>query len=365
MPHDISIKKSSRSKKKNTNKNLLVVLLVGALLMGGFFYLYFLISPYYRFFHEVFGVSPLTLLLEKKPENSQITILLLGKGGEFHEGAELTDSLMSVTLGNKGIYVVSLARDIWIADLQDRVNTAYYYGKQKGEGFSLVKRSVGVVTGRAIDAVFIIDFERFSKLIDYIGGINVYIDRSFEDFKYPIKGRENDVCDGKDEFACRYEYITFQKGWEHMDGVRALKFARSRFSPDKIEGTDFARARRQQKIFMSLYEKILQKLKNPNLEELRGMYVLLNAIVERDMSNRDIAYLAKEVYFTKPKIEMISLNQDFFTVPPYKEYGGKYVLIPRDGNFDDIHAYIRCRVSGKTDASCLPEKIKDISKPQL
>jgi hypothetical protein len=39
----------------------------------------------------------------------------------------------------------------------------------------------------------------------------------------------------------------------------------------------------------------------------------------------------------------------FLINPPVEEYKGNWVLIPRTGNFDEIHKYINCQLS---DSSC-------------
>ena len=50
--------------------------------------------------------------------------------------------------------------------------------------------------------------EAIEKLIDLVGGIDVNVEESFTDEKFPLVGRENDQCAGVDpEFKCRYETI--------------------------------------------------------------------------------------------------------------------------------------------------------------
>ena len=97
----------------------------------------------------------------------------------------------------------------------------------------------------------LIDFSGFAKAIDVIGGLDIQVDTSFIDSKFPIPGKETDPCE-----PCRYETISFTKGLQHMDGATALKFVRSR-QAEGDEGTDFARSKRQEKLISAFKQKIL------------------------------------------------------------------------------------------------------------
>lgn len=310
--------------------------------------LFLFIKPYYIFFKKVTGISPIWFLLTRgsfKQTDGKINFLLLGIAGGNHEGPNLTDSITYASLDfkNKKTTLIAIPRDIWSDTLQDKINSAYVYGeaKKKGGGFMLAKAEVEAMVGQPIHYVFIIDFEEFLELINYLGGVDVYVEQTFNDFKYPIKGKENDQCDGDIEYKCRYEHISFKKGWQHMDGDRALKFVRSR-NAEGEEGSDFARNKRQQKVLIALYEKILTRIKTLNIKEIEGLYFLLDKIIKRDISNKEAVYIGKKIIFLRNiKLEQIALSEDFFTVPPASQYG-KYVLIPKEGDFSLIHQYINC-----------------------
>ena len=84
-----------------------------------------------------------------------------------------------------------------------------------------------------------------------MGGIKVDVERSFTDPLYPAPNNE-------------YQTLTFDAGVQTMNGATALTFARSRHG-NNGEGSDFARARRQQKIMLALKQKLLSfgTLANP------------------------------------------------------------------------------------------------------
>lgn len=317
-----------------------------------------LLRPYYLFFKQVTGLSPIVFLLtrgEYKQTDGRVNFLILGIPGGNNQGPNLTDSInfLSLDFKNNRLVMIGIPRDIWSETLQDKINSAYAYGeaKKKGGGFLLAKAEIEAVVGQPINYVLVIDFNQFKQLVDYLGGVDVNIERSFDDYKYPIEGKENAPCPGDPTFQCRYQHISFKKGRHHLNGDLALKFVRSRNAQGE-EGSDFARNRRQQKVLVALDEKILNKIKSLNIKELRSLYSLLDKTIKRDISNQEAAYIGKKILFSKGiEIESTTLSEDFFTVPPISQYG-KYVLIPKKKDFSLIHQYINCLVKGKN-KNCL------------
>lgn len=318
--------------------------------------LFVFIRPYYIFAQKVLGVSPISLLLGSgnfKKTDNKVNILLLGKAGGQYDGPDLTDSitLISFNLTTDTVNLVSIPRDIWSDTLKDRINSAYAYGegKRKGGGFLLSKAEISPIVGVPVHYAYLIDFEKFKEIIDFLGGVDVNVERKFDDYQFPVPGRENDLCgkspaEATDEadYDCRYEHVSFKKGWKHMNGELALKFVRSRHANGE-EGSDYARAQRQQKIISALFDKMLNNFKKFNLSEFEKTYTLVDKLVDRDIQNKDAAAIAKKFFFAKNrKINHISLSRDFFGVPNSINYEGKYVLIPEAGQYDLIHKYLGC-----------------------
>jgi LCP family protein required for cell wall assembly len=232
----------------------------------GFIILVFISLPYIRFLQK----NKLTpsfiadLIVSENPPfkkyQGRTNFVLLGIPGKTHEGVDLTDTIIFVSIGFKksDILMVSLPRDIWLDSLKDKINTAYHYGEEKkeGGGFILAKSSVSEVVGLPVHYALLIDFEGFENIINLVGGIDVNVENPFTDNKFPIPGRENDLCNGDKEFRCRYETVSFRKGLQHMNGETTLKFVRSR-NAEGDEGTDFAREKRQQQVILALQKKLL------------------------------------------------------------------------------------------------------------
>src|SRR5579884_3030834 len=220
-----------------------------------------------------------------KQTNDRVNILLLGIGGGTHDGPDLTDSIIvaSYDLKTNDVVMFSIPRDLWLPSIQQKINAAYTVGLSKGgDGLGYTENAIGDVMGIPIHYAVVLDFSGFSKAIDLVGGVDVNVPDTFDDYQYPIDGKENDLCGWKEQqmtltpdqakqlnvnpgplkvyidptgkvatdsasldFSCRFEHIHFDKGMTHMDGTTALKFVRSRHALG-IEGSDFARSRRQQ-----------------------------------------------------------------------------------------------------------------------
>lgn len=308
-----------------------------------------------------------------KETDDRVNVLFLGIGGENHEGPLLTDTIIYASLdpSNSKMTLVSLPRDLWIPQLNSKINTAYSQGeaKRKGGGLILAKSIVEKVTGQRVDYVLRIDFNGFVRAIDTLGGIEVEVERSFEDFEYPIGGRETDTCGFKGEefekratqsaileaFPCRFEKISFQKGLQHMDGKTALKFVRSRHGTAG-EGTDFARARRQERVIEAVKNKIFSLGTIFNPPRLVSLYEVIKDSIDTDIKQEeydDFIRLAQRMekantnsvvfYYTNPNEK----EQGLVINPPQsEEYDNMWVIIPRagKGNFQEIHGYIDCEI---------------------
>jgi LCP family protein required for cell wall assembly len=330
--------------------------------------LFLFIKPYYTFLKKIAGVSPIWLLISKdsfKQTDGKVNILVLGKPDFNNDGPNLTDSIIVFSFNIKSLVInlISIPRDIWSNTLNDKINSAYAYGEAKKPegGFTLAKAEIEAVIDQPIHYAILIDFEEFKELIDYFGGVDVYVERGFKDFKYPIKGRENDLCDGDPEYRCRYESLSFVKGWQHMNGDLALKFVRTRNAKGE-EGSDFARNKRQQKIIIAVYEKIINKVKKLNVKELEAMYSLIDKIVKRDIPNKEAVYIGKRIIFSKNiKINQSTLSQNFFITPQSDQYSGRYVLIPEDENYNLIYQYVDCVFNKQDVGSCNKFTPKDSS----
>src|SRR3989338_6295415 len=157
---------------------------------------------------------------------------------------------------------------------------------------------MSAVVGIPIQYAIVLDFDHFKQIIDFFGGVDVDVQRSFTDHKYQIAGKENDLCNGDSGYKCRYETISFQKGKTHMNGTQALKFVRSRHA-EGVEGSDFSRNKRQQKVIEALQKKIVSLIKSFDVNQYKKFYEVINNSVKRDISNQQLALLVKKSLFSQ------------------------------------------------------------------
>lgn len=310
--------------------------------------LFLLITPYFRFATNVLKVSPLTSLFgygDLKMIDGRVNILILGIPGGEHDGPALSDSITVMNYDTKTNIVrsVGIPRDIWSSTLVDKINSAYAYGEAKvvGGGLRLAKAEVGAIIGAPIQYAVVIDFSEFITLIDLVGGVEVNVERSFVDNKFPIEGKEADECGGDLEYKCRYRTISFKKGLVVMDGETALSFVRSRNAQGE-DGSDFSRNKRQQLVMGAIKERVAKIVLTFNLKKLESLYAGVNKLVKRDISNQQLTFLLRNMIFhRKFKQSATALPQELFTVPDYNGYEGKYVLVPEDASFSAVHSYVR------------------------
>lgn len=320
--------------------------------------------------------------VDLKNTEGRINVLLLGTAGQSHEGPDLTDTIIfaSIDPSKNDVTLVSIPRDLWIPQLSEKINTAYVKGR-----LPLAEKTVSRVLNQPVNYAVRLNFNGFVQAVDLIGGLDVNIERSFDDFEYPIEGKENDPCglsdlqiaslsakiasgsatEGK-AFPCRYRHISFDKGIEHLDGKKALEFVRSRHAQG-LEGTDFARSARQEKIIKAFKDKVfsLETVLNP--AKFISLYSILKGNIDTDIKPTemdDFVRLAQKMKLAKVKSAVIDYGDAnnkrsglLINPPLTSDYKFQWVLIPRigNGNFEEIQGYIDCEITlGSCTTSTLP-----------
>ena len=288
----------------------------------------------------IIGLVILALTFFLQPKPGRTSFLILGMAGENHSGQDLTDSMIFLSTENQSgkTLVLSLPRDIWIAPLRAKLNTVYHY-----QGLTETKKTVEEILGQKVDYGLLIDFKLFTQLVDFLGGVEVEVERTFDDFKYPLAGKENDLCDGDSEYQCRYEHLHFEAGRQMMDGTTALKYVRSR-NAEGEEGTDFARSQRQQRLLLALQKKIFtpRVLLNP-WRIYRSIRIVLTNI-KTDIPASDYFNLIKiGLKWRQANFKTLVLNDGYLISPPtsQQKYDNQWVLVPESGNWQEVHLYVK------------------------
>lgn len=326
------------------------------------------------FFVVFFGKNLLFSFLtngsDLKKSDDTINILLMGRGGGSHDGPDLTDTIIfaSVDEKNNKVDMVSLPRDLWVADLQAKINTAYAYGreKQEGGGITLAKATISKIVGQPIDYVVVVDFAGFIKAVDELGGLDIMVDKTFDDYEYPVETKREELCghtleeateliasmSATEVFPCRYTHVRFDKGLQHMSGEQTLIFVRSRYGTNG-EGSDFARSKRQQKVIQAFKEKVLSLGILLNPVKISNLFNLLKNSIDTNIKESEIddfvklATKMKDAKINSHILEIEDENSEktgLLTNPSLEDFGGRWVLIPKAGesNYSEIQDFVSC-----------------------
>lgn len=321
-----------------------------------------------------------------KSTDDRINVLLLGIAGGIHDGATLTDSIIVASYHMKShkVTLISIPRDLWLEGAKGKVNTVY-----QNKGLKYAEDKIDDILGLPIHYGIRLDFSGFTKAIDQVGGVDVEVPNTFDDFNYPITGKENDRCGllekevdltedqvkqmsqsgsklsvkaGKNkllvdsnnkiatqssDFSCRFEHIHFDKAMTHMDGVTALKFVRSRMGTNG-EGSDFARSRRQQLVIQAFREKALSLETLFNPQRVIGLINTFGRSIETDIETDRIL----DFYSLTKKVDGVNNlvlgdlgeGKSILVVPPPFDYGGSFVLIPPNNDFSPVIEFTKAEL---------------------
>jgi LCP family protein required for cell wall assembly len=282
--------------------------------------------------------------------DDRLTFLIFGVGGPGHSGPELTDTILlaSIDLKEKRIGILSIPRDLAFPLGGGRfikINAVNAYAEQAnpGRGAREAADAFEELLNVRIDHVVKVDFKAFVEFIDALGGIDVNVERSFVDREYPTADD-------------RWQVVSFEAGEQHMDGDTALKYVRSRHGTNG-EGSDFARARRQQIVMLAVKEKLLSRgtLANPN--RLIKLYESVASNVQTDLTPwvmLKLAPLAADLGKDNVTMHVLSNAADGELVNG--NVNGAYMLFPRQQDWSEIRALAQNPLA-------TPEQIKEEQKP--
>lgn len=360
-----------RRKQKIIHKRVVIVFFVIVAFLGILFF-----SKVAAYIKPLFELAFERKIELKKTNEEKINILLLGIGGGSHDGPLLTDTIMFASIDplKPSVNLISIPRDLWVDEMSDKINKVYAYSemKKKGSGLSKTKKVVSSVVGQKIDYGFRIDFNGFVKAVDIIGGVNVNVEKAFDDYAYPVSGKEEDLCGREEEsiasfsaqiatgsatdfdiFPCRFEHLKFDKGEQYMDGKTALKFVRSRHAIGP-EGTDFARSKRQEKVIQAVKEKVLSAGILLNPVRMLSLYDVIKDSIDTDIQEDEIddfIKLAQKLKDSNIKSTVLDVSDEdrevpalLWNPPTSDEYNYQWVIIPKKGKSDysEIHTYVMC-----------------------
>lgn len=290
--------------------------------------------------------SPLSTQEGYMNTSNRVNILIMGYGGAGHDGAYLTDSLvvMSLIPSTHHTTLISIPRDLWVqyppnSGNYTKINALYTQasgGKADSvAGGDAVAQKISLVTGLNINYWITINFAGFRDFINAIGGVDVNVPNAFN------------ACYPKNDDAtvdASWIKVQFNKGPQHMDGARAIEYARAReplevcgmgTSENQAELTDFARSARQQLIMKAALAELKQSSTWP---KLYGALDSLQRTLYSNLSLADLSQFALKMDLNGAHRVGLS-NQNVLVDSQSND--GQYILLPRNNDWTGIVNYVK------------------------
>ncbi len=269
----------------------------------------------------------------------RINVLLLGVGGPGHAGPYLSDTIILASLkpSTKQLALLSIPRDLLVPIPGygwRKINHASAFGEanRPGTGGQLAADVVSRVFNTPVHYYVRIDFQAFVDLIDALNGITVEVAHTLDDKKFPIPGQETATT------SERYEHLHVESGKRKMDGELALKYARSR-QASGVEGSDFARARRQQQIILALKKELFSISTLVNPLKIRAISNLVEDNIATNVQEWEVA----RFYQLLKELDGLTVSHRVLDDSP----GGPlvaaivdqaFILQPKIGDFSELQA---------------------------
>lgn len=207
-----------------------------------------------------------------------------------------------VTEKKDAVTLIHFPRDLYVeipGRSKDKINAAYAFG-----GAPLLVRTLQNLIGVTIDHAAKIDFEGFTRMIDAVGGIQVWAE-------------EPSTAGG----------VTITRGWNKLDGAQALIFVRERKS---LSEGDISRGWRQMEVVRALFTKAASR-------DVRLNPVKLSAFLDATIPNMVVDRSMTPAFIRSQALSLGRLRSDriTFATAPFTGYGtapdgGAIVILDED-----------------------------------
>ncbi|MFU8872116.1 LCP family protein [Micromonospora sp. SL4-19] len=219
---------------------------------------------------DLFGDQAAGATEKKSDIKGPLNILLVGIDPRKPEDRPLSDSIMILHVPaslDRG-YLFSLPRDLRVdipkfpkanfSGKTDKLNAAMSFGSvvpgqnpDPARGFELLAKTVQQVTGiERFDAGAIINFAGFKKIVDAMGGVDMYIERDVTSEHRKPDGTMRELKPGGGGYLG--PQAEYKKGNAHLKGWQALDYVRQRYPHNGVPDSDYGRQRHQQQFIKAM-----------------------------------------------------------------------------------------------------------------
>jgi LCP family protein required for cell wall assembly len=272
------------------------------------------------------SVNPFGFGQLKGEAQGRVNILMLGVGDPGHDGADLsdTDIVLSIDTKTHQVAVISVPRDTQVnipGYGPAKINNANADG-----GVPLATQVFQNTLGIPIDYYVKANFTGLEEVVDAVGGIDVDNTTLLDDPEYP--------CANNQYKSCGYRLTP---GHYHLNGAEALEYVRCRKGTC---GDDFGRAARQQEVMQQIRLKATSAGTLSNPVTLAKLVSAAGSNVQTNLSLNNLLRLDQ---LTKSASQgsilsiVFNLNPDgFLETDPANTN-----LLPVGGNFDAIQQFVQ------------------------
>ncbi|MGS0763731.1 LCP family protein [Syntrophomonas curvata] len=217
-----------------------------------------------------------------------VNILLMGIDARPGEQNTRSDTMIvaSINYEQGKIVLLSIPRDTRV-DGWDRTGKINMVNQLKGPRESC--QEVSRLLGKKVDYYILTNFQGFEKMIDTLGGVDMYVDINLKSYS---------------------QGVYLEKGQRHLNGKEALTYVRFR----ETQQGDIGRTARQQRLLKALAQQIGRK---ETVSRLPRLIAQLRENVQSNISLSDIVYLANIIPGLKEDDIISQTLPGYHFVDPY------------------------------------------------
>ncbi len=340
-----------KHKRRITFKRVILFVIAFVILYFGYTGVNFAVNM-----HKLFGGSVLDVFRTahlKGSDTGRINILVAGNSSDDsgHQGADLTDSIMilSINTKNSTAYLLSVPRDLYVnipGNGWSRINSAYDYGVSSNfsesgypnGGMGLLEKVISKDFNLRIDYYALINYSAIRDAVNSVGGITVNIQSS----------DPRGLYDPSIDYTTNDHLVDLSNGLHKINGQQALNLARARgdaYGSYGYGNSDFTRTENQRMMILALKSKVLSAGTLSNPFKMANLFMALSKNIQTDInlpSAHSIYNVAKKV--DNNNIKSLSFQSAYGKnlLTSYITSNGQDTLIPRAGlgDYSQIRDFI-------------------------
>jgi len=304
------------------NRKIIVFLIVIILILGGIFLLFKLPG---RNIEWQSATSFFADFLKPQP----ITVVVFGLSDE-----KLADAILLVHYipEKSKVFLISIPRDLWIADKKEQFKINEVFNKNKKE---VVLEKIEDITGFKVNGYLVVNLRTIKEMIDELKGVDITLSEPAIDW---VSG------------------YTLGPGTVHLNGEDAVWLIRNRFNP---EG-DFFREKNQHQIIEKAFEKFKLLSQAQKFAFIKKFFINSETLKTLNLDSKIISEVLFKTDFSKLKFQSIVLDfsTKLFRTAEIPVTNGAInsdasstknisVLLPTEGfeKYDRIREYIKTQVN--------------------